>query len=264
MATSTDDGFYRFPGRPNAGLRLFCFPYAGGNAQVFEDLADALPSEIETIGIDYPGRRSRFGEEPVHKLDLLVADLARSICPYLDRPFAFYGHSNGALVAYEMAKIVPRLYYRSPNHVILGAKRSPVLGPETPLHTLPDDEFIERLRDYRGTPEGVLTCPDVMDVYLPILRADFALSETYHPANLLPVDAPIHAIAGRGDALASPGMMQEWRPLTSSDFVLTTLEAEHFFLSNCLPDVVRLLAASLLPDSAKPSPGVSERKVQPC
>lgn len=264
MLTSTDDGFYRFPGRPSASLRLFCFPFAGGNAQAFEDLANALPSEIETIGIDYPGRRSRFGEEPVHELGQLVADLARSICPYLDRPFAFYGHSNGALVAYEMAKIVPRLYYRSPDHVILGAKRSPLLGPESPLHTLPDDEFIERLREYRGTPEGVLTCPDIMDVYMPILRADFALSETYHPANLLPIDAPIHAIAGSGDALASPDMMQEWRTLTSSGFLLTTLEAEHFFLTNRLPEVVRLLSASLLPVSAKPSPGDSERKALSC
>lgn len=236
-----DAGFYRYPGHGGAALRLFCFPFAGGNAQDFAALAARLPSWVEPVGIDYPGRRSRSSEEPLLRLEHLVQDLAIGIRALLDRPFAFYGHSNGALVAFELARRLPRMYFRSPERLILGAKRSPTLGVETPMHHLPRDAFIERLRAYQGTPDQVLANAELMDFYLPILRADFALSETYRLADPTPIDVPIHAVAGSRDALATPSMMAAWQSLTSKRFDLSEVDAGHFFLSS-LPDrLARLL-----------------------
>lgn len=246
-----DAGFYRYPGRASAEIRLFCFPFAGGNAQDFQPLASKLPPWIEPVGIDYPGRRSRFGEAPVMRLDELVQDLAIGIRALLDRPFAFYGHSNGALVAFELARRLPRMYFRAPERLILGAKRSPMLGPEDPMHRLPREDFIARLRDYQGTPDQVLASTELMDVYLPILRADFALSETYQLTDPTPVEMPLHAIAGTRDALAPPWMMAAWEPLTNKSFDLSELDDGHFFLSG-LPDLLARRIGLLLAEPPAP------------
>lgn len=246
-------GFYRFPGRAAADLRLFCFPFAGGSAQDFEPLASHLPPWVEVVGIDYPGRRSRFGEKPLKRLDLLVRDLAIGIRSHLDRPFAFYGHSNGALVAFELARRLPQMYFRAPERLILGAKRSPTLGPEDPMHQLPDDAFVARLRDYQGTPEQVLESAELMDVFLPILRADFALSETYELTDPTPIDVPVHAISGRQDHLATPHMMAAWEPLANTGFELSELDSGHFFLSS-LPDQLAQTIAATLSGALPPPP----------
>lgn len=249
-ARRAGSGFHRFPGGEAADLRLFCFPFAGGSAQDFEPLAARLPRQIEVVGVDYPGRRSRFGEEPLAQLDLLVRDLAINIRSMLDRPFAFYGHSNGALVAFELARRLPGMYFRAPEQLILGAKRSPTLGAEDPMHQLPDQQFIARLRDYQGTPEQVLESAELMDVFLPILRADFALSETHELTDPTPVQVPLYAIAGRQDPLATPAMMAAWESLTSKGFELKELEAGHFFLSSIPDALARTIGAILLESSS--------------
>ncbi|MGB3314222.1 MAG: alpha/beta fold hydrolase [Albidovulum sp.] len=264
-APRPDTGFYRYPGRATADLRLFCFPFAGGSAQDFEPLATHLPPWIEVVGVDYPGRRSRFGEDPLSRLDLLVHDLAVGIRAQLDRPFAFYGHSNGALVAFELARRLPKMYFRSPEKLILGAKRSPTLGAEEPMHLLPKEAFIERLRDYQGTPEQVLANTELMDLFLPILRADFALSETYQLTDPTPVGVPIHAIAGRQDHLATPAMMSAWKSLANKGFELTELDAEHFFLSSVPGQLAQSIAATLSPATITPPTSLlSKERIMQC
>ncbi len=242
------DGFHRFSGRSGAALRLFCFPFAGGNALNFADLSRAMPSDIEVVAVDYPGRGKRFSEEPQHCIRQLVSELARSIRPYLDGPFAFYGHSNGALVAYELACLLPQLYFRTPEQLILGAKRCPALGPENAIHTLPDDAFVNCLKDYQGTPEQVLSCPDLMSVFLPIIRADFALSETYQLPKRAPLNVPTLAIAGQDDELATRDMMQAWKSLIGASFDLCTLDGGHFFLNSNCTALAKRITQALLPD----------------
>lgn len=259
-----DAGFYRYPGHATARMRLFCFPFAGGNALDFQPLAEKLPPWIEPVGIDYPGRRSRFGEAPLMRLDELVQDLAIGIRGLLDRPFAFYGHSNGALVAFELARRLPRMYFRTPERLILGAKRSPTLGAEDPMHRLPREDFIARLRDYQGTPDQVLASAELMDVFLPILRADFALSETYHLTDPTPVDIPLHAIAGTQDALATAPAMAAWAALTSQRFDLTEIDGGHFFLSSD-PDHLAWHIDMLLTDQPASLPPASPtERTQQC
>lgn len=223
-------GFCRLSAPKVARLRLFCFPFAGGNAHVFKELATNFPKDIEVFGVDFPGRGTRFGEAPLWDIGTLVDNLAENIRFLLDRPFAFYGHSNGALVAFELARRLSKVHYREPEVLIIGAKRPPNLGPEIPIHHLSDNEFKERLRDYDGTPENILSCPDLMQVYLPILKADFALSETYQLRDRSTLSCPIHAISGVRDPLAPPDQMDSWSAFTGGEFTLHQLEEGHFFI----------------------------------
>lgn len=224
-------GFCRLSQPKLAQKRIFCFPFAGGNAQVFKHLAAKMPKGVELYGVDYPGRGTRFGEAPLTDLTALIDDLAEKIRFLLDRPFVFYGHSNGALVAFELARRLGRVHYREPDALILGAKRCPSMGPENAIHQLDDDQFKERLRDYDGTPDEILRCPDLMKVYLPILKADFALSETYELRDRSSLSCPIHAVAGTKDPLASPDMMKRWAEFAGGPFELHQIEDGHFFLN---------------------------------
>ena len=154
---------------PQARLRLFCFHYAGGSARVFREWHDLLPT-VEVCPLQLPGRGTRIKEGSVRRVAPLVEQLARELSPKLDMPFAFFGHSMGALIGFELARLLRRERGLNPAHLFISGRRAPQLraaGP--PIHNLPDDEFIERLRDYNGTPEEVLRHPraDGTDAALP-------------------------------------------------------------------------------------------------
>lgn len=241
-------GFCRLTPSTVAQRRLFCFPFAGGNAHVFKELATQMPKGIEVYGVDFPGRGTRFGEAPLRDLSTLIDDLADGIRFLLDRPFVFYGHSNGALVAFELARRLAKVHYREPDVLILGAKRCPTCGPETPIHHLDDATFKMRLRDYDGTPDNIMECPDLMQVYLPILKADFALSETYELRDRSKLSCPIHAVAGTQDALANPKMMQHWAEFADGSFTLHQIEDGHFFLHTNPEATLGCMASALAAD----------------
>lgn len=238
-------GFCRFNPSDAAAIRLFCFPYAGGNAHVFKALATGLGRTIEVVGVDYPGRGTRFGDLPVRDLHRLIDELAVGIRPLLDKSFAFYGHSNGALVAFELAHRLGTVYYRDAEAVFLAAKRSPTLPAERPVHRLPDDAFVDHLRTYDCTPEEILADRELMSVYLPVLRADFALSETYRLSEQARLRIPIHGLAGTDDALASPSDVLAWRSLTTETFTLHRIAGGHFFLNTHGREVSQLIARTL-------------------
>ena len=247
MHSAHERWFTRFSKPAPGQLRLFCFPYAGGDAQVFRNWAAELGRGIDVIGVTYPGRGKRFGEALTHDMSTLVDAMVLAIRPLLDRPFAFYGHSNGALVAYELAKQVSDRLMRRPEFMCLGAKRSPSLPPETPLHRLPDDAFLEIVKSYGGTPEAVLQAPELLDLYLPILKADFALSETYRPRNPGRLPVPCHLIAGTHDTVTRPVDVWAWRPLFSGPVTEHRIPGGHFFLHSHQRDVTQLIDQMLVP-----------------
>ena len=238
-------GFTRFPARADARLRLFCFPYAGGNAQVFREIAGLIEPEIEVVGVDYPGRGQRFGEPPLHHLPDLVRDLAAGMRSLLDRPFAFYGHSNGALVAFELTRHITRTLYRFPEVQFLAAKRSPLLDVERAIHRLPSEDFIEVLHNYGGTSPELFKCREALELFLPVLRADFALSETYVMEDKTPLDVPFHGLAGASDALASVADVMAWKAMTRRHLTFHQLNGGHFFLLTHAAAVAQILRQAL-------------------
>ena len=220
-----------FKPNPQAKLRLFCFHYAGGGASVFRTWSDSLPESVEVCAIELPGRGMRLRESPFTQLEPLVQHLASTLLPYLDKPFAFFGHSMGGLVSFELTRLLRTEYGVSPVHLFVSGHRAPqVPDPDPPIHTLPESEFLQELRRFNGTPEAVLKNAELMQLLLPTLRADFAVIETYAYTPETPLDCPITAFGGLQDREASCNELEAWREQTNASFVLKMFPGDHFFL----------------------------------
>jgi medium-chain acyl-[acyl-carrier-protein] hydrolase len=165
------------------------------------------------------------------RLSPLLPTLAQVLHPYLNMPFAFFGHSMGAMISFELARQLRRQYGFSPVHLFVSGRRAPQIpNPAPPIHQLPESAFVEELRRLNGTPESVLQNAELMQLVLPILRADFALVETYVYSTEAPLDCPISAFGGLEDGEVSHDDLTAWRDQTNSSFTLSMFPGNHFFL----------------------------------
>lgn len=227
----TDRWIQRPRPRPAARLRLFCIPHAGGGASVFRGWADALPGFVEVCPVQLPGREQRIAERPFDRALPLAEALTEAVLRRADLPFAVFGHSNGALIGFEVARRLRRLGEPLPAHLFASGRRAPDVPPPAPLtHTLPDAEFIESLRVLGGIPDQLLAAPELLALYLPVLRADVAIHETYAMSDEPPLDLPITGYAGHDDPRAPPTLVAGWSAHTTRPFVLRTFEGGHFYL----------------------------------
>ncbi|HEV2800269.1 MAG TPA: alpha/beta fold hydrolase [Pyrinomonadaceae bacterium] len=233
-----------------SGARLFCFPYAGGGSLIFRRWLPHLKGTVELCAAQFPGRETRMRESPVSDLRILIDALAREIKPFLDRPYAFFGHSMGALVAFELARRLRSEGAFEPVHLFLSGRRAPHL-PKTDraLHTLPEVEFIEEVIRLNGTPREVLTHPELMQILVPLLRADFAVCQTYKYAPQPPLRSRITALGGLQDDWIDHASLDAWREHTSSHFAVRMFPGDHFFL-NQTPELPRIIAHDLARSSA--------------
>jgi acyl transferase domain-containing protein/surfactin synthase thioesterase subunit len=214
---------------PKAHLRLFCFPYAGAGASVFSTWSNQLPPEIEVCPIQLPGRENRQQEAPFTRLSPLIQTLVPLLKPYLDIPFALFGHSLGALIGFELARELRRRDLPSPVMLFVSGSRAPqILDTDFLIHRFPDPLFIEILRTIRGTPEKVLQNQELMQMLLPTIRADFAILETFLYVNEKPLDFPIHAFGGMQDSKISQEDLAAWSEQTNQ-FELNMFPGDHFF-----------------------------------
>lgn len=212
-------------------VRLFCLPYAGGSARLFTEWRTLLPDSVEVAPVELPGRGTRF-DQPLHdRLGPLLDDLLPGLLARRDMPLALFGHSMGALVAHGLAQRLERRYGLTPRHLFVSAFRAPHgRTSEIPDHTLPDEQFRGRLREFDGTPEQVLADEGLMDVLVPILRADLAVSSTRLPVEGTPLRCPVTAFAGTEDREVAVGEVAQWARHTSGEFTLKAVPGSHFFL----------------------------------
>lgn len=229
---------------PEARLRLFCFPYAGAGALIFRTWPDGFPADVEVCSIQLPGRGTRLMERPFTQLSSLVEALAEALVPLLDKPFAFFGHSLGALVSFELARRIRGQYGVHPVRLFVSAGRAPQIpNRDAPLHTLPETEFLAELRRLNGTPGELLDHKELMEIMLPVLRADFAMFETYVYSTGAPLNCPISAFGGLQDRRVSKSDLEAWRIQTGVSFSLRMLPGDHFFLTQ--PLLLRALSQEL-------------------
>ena len=228
---------------PTARVRLFCLPFAGGGASVFRSWARALPPTIETCPIQLPGRENRL-REPAHTDILALARmLAARIEPYAQRPFAIYGHSMGALLAFELARALQQNGAAPPLALFLSAHRAAHLAPRRPpLYDLPDAELIQALRRLGGLQEEVIQEQELLDILLPTLRADLTLCDLYHYAVGAPLVCPLHLYAGRDDLEVRPEDMAPWSEHSSRGASLQVLPGGHFFLRSAADPLLQSIA----------------------
>jgi medium-chain acyl-[acyl-carrier-protein] hydrolase len=228
--------------RPRARLRLFCFPYAGGGASAFCKWPDDLPTDVELIAVQPPGREGRLAEAPYVRLDPLVDATVQVLQPYLDKPFVFFGHSMGALIAFETARAFRRAGAPGPLHLVASARRAPQVPPDEPLvFDLPEPAFLAELRRMDGTPEEVFQTPELLELVLPLLRADFAVNDTYQYREGDRLTCPITTFGGTDDEV-DVAMLQPWSAHTTLAFALHMMPGGHFFLHSARATVLRLLA----------------------
>lgn len=234
--------------RPDATVRLFCFPYAGGSAAIFRTWQDGLPESIEDFPVQLPGRGGRYSEPPFHHLEETVAALAQALSPFFDKPFAFFGHSMGALIGLELSRWLRREKQVMPIHLFVSGKRAPQLSEtEPPVYNLPEAEFIARLRRLNGTPQDVLDHPELMQLMVPLLQADFSVCETYEYQAEPPLDCPLTVFGGINDREVPVAELQSWREHTTSVFSLHRFPGDHFFLHAAQRDMLRIIAQKLTP-----------------
>lgn len=221
--------------KPAAPLRLFCFPYAGGGASAYFTWSRALREQpIEVLAVQPPGRENRLRDPICSDLDQLVASLADAIAPLTDRPYGFFGHSMGALVAFELARRLRARGAAMPSQLFVSGARAPQLpSEEEPLRGIDGDEalVIAVAERYGGIPPLVLQNAELRSVIVPALRADLIVTETYAYRDEPPLACPIAAYGGDADAMVKTDRLAQWREQTTGEFSCRLFEGDHFFLN---------------------------------
>ena len=264
MATlGTTNSWIIFPKRNlQTRMRLFCFPYAGAGAAVYRLWPDDLPSDIEVCRIRLPGRENRLGEPSFTRLSPLVHTVAQVLRPYLNMPFAFFGHSVGALICFELARLLCKQHSLSPAYLFASGYRAPQIpDPDPPIHAWPESEFVEEVqRRYDGIPEAVRQDAQLMELMLPVLRADMAIYETYVYADDEPLDCPIVAFGGLQDDRLRREDLAAWRDQTRSSFTLRMFPGNHFFMQSARTLLMRAVCQGLTRRLPSQIPGPTTTK----
>jgi len=238
--TPVDDWIVRPAPNPDARMRLFCFHYAGGSASLYQEWSQALPDDVEVCAVQLPGRGHRFVERPFNRLGHLVTALTDGLESQLDRPFALFGYSMGALVAFEFARELRRRQLSAPQHLFVAAQRAPQLAPPLnhQLSGMADDELLAFLVDSGNIKmDSIAGGGTFMRMMLPTLRADCEVAETYTHQVEEPLDCSISAYGGVQDPYVLEKHLQEWHAHTRHDFDLQMFEGKHFFLHNSIPSL---------------------------
>ncbi len=227
----------------DSNLRLFCFHYAGGGASFYYPWAKHLPENIELAAIQLPGRETRFSEPLLKSMEAVINALFEEFKLLLDKPFVFFGHSVGALTCYELTRKLHDFSLKLPEHLIVSGCRAPH-SPfrKKAIRSLPDAEFMSELMQYNGTPQVMLEHRELLELFLPIIRADFTISETYQYLEGNPFRCDITAINGREDSTVLQSDVQNWNLHTCLKFKRFTLPGDHFFIKSAQREVFDIIS----------------------
>jgi len=229
-------------------LRLFCIPYAGGSVSIYRNWPNCLPKAIEVCPIELPGRGNRSKENLFNNLLSLVKTLAKDILHSLDKPFAFFGHSMGALISFELARFLRRKNNLSPIHIFVSGRCAPQIPrSKPPINQLPEAEFVEELCRLNGMPGSVLQNSELMELMLPVIRADFAICETYSYSVEEPLECSISAFGGLQDNEVNREEIVAWSQQTRKGFTYRMFPGDHFFLKSNEELLLRAIAQDITP-----------------
>lgn len=229
-------------------VRLFCIPFAGGNSYSYRDLQKHAGTSVELLALEMPGRGRRFGEPLLTSLDEMVYDLFAQTAGQLDEPFAIYGHSMGArlgclLVRHLLAQDLP-----IPQHLFVSGCSAPSAAKKCLRHLLPQADFITMLQRMDCPPE-VLRDEELMEVFEPVLRADFEANDTFEYRRLAPFAVPITVMIGTQEQTSRDDALR-WQEETTGEFSFEELAGGHFFIFDHLPALGRTIAVSLATGSS--------------
>jgi len=213
------------------GLRLFCLPHAGSGAAGFYRWKRLLPDSVAVCPVLLPGREARLGEPSLLEIGAIVDQLHTHAAPHLDRPYAIFGHSMGALLAYEWARRIAGAGLPMPAYLFVSGRNGAQMGPgHAALHRLEPEALVRELKlRYGGEPEALLADPELRDVFLPILRGDLQAVETYAWVQEDGLRCNLRAFAGENDCSVSAEGLSRWGELTAGRFVSRRFPGDHFY-----------------------------------
>lgn len=230
------------PINPQAQRRCFAFPCACANATFFRSWLGKVDPFIDFLPIQLPGRGLRFGEPCIENIADLVPALVSALLPFLDKPFTFFGHSLGALIAYECAMLLQEQEMPEPLRLVVAAYHAPQVDrADETYHNLPDDIFKEKLKKLGGMPQEVFENEELMQLILPIGRSDFKLHETYTYLHRYQLNCPIIALGGDEDEYVSKALINRWSELTSNSFKQIIFKGGHHFISEHMDAILEVL-----------------------
>ncbi|MBV9761946.1 MAG: thioesterase [Acidobacteriaceae bacterium] len=215
-----------------APLRMFCFPYAGGDAHIFRGWQKRVPEGVNVCPIYLPGRGRRMAEPRHRRMESLVRAVAEAVAPWAGAPFVLFGHSMGAIISFELARLLDRRFGVSPVRLLVSgriAPQEPDLDP--PTYNLPQREFLLELKRLNGTDEELLANSEAMELLTPIVRADFEAVQTYSFVEGPRLRCPITAYGGLADIDTPRERVESWRAVTESQTVVKMFPDGHFFIN---------------------------------
>ncbi|MDJ1133035.1 thioesterase II family protein [Streptomyces iconiensis] len=243
-SAASSSAWLPFPPREGARLRLFCFPCAGQGASVYRPWQRLLAPDIDVVPVQLPGREGRATEAPYRAMDRLMDGLLPVLRKQIRGPYALFGHSLGAMVAFETARRL-EAEGRSPLRLTVAAQRPPhVPGERAPLHDLPYAAFMTMLGLYGQVPVELFDDRAALDLAASSLRADFALVETYVPPGEPPLACPVTVLAGLADSSIPPASLRGWKALTEGEFTFRPVPGGHFFVNERTEEITGLLRAA--------------------
>lgn len=259
---NVDSGLWirRFHPSPNSTVRLVCLPHAGGSASYFFRFSEELHPSVEALSVQYPGRQDRRDEPCLES----VEELAEHVVAATERwwqegRLAFFGHSLGASVAYETARILEQRHGVRPEGLYVSGRRAPSLASDKLVHQLDDRAFLAEIRRLNGTDDRFLQDDELLRLVLPALRSDYKAAETYEHRPSAKLTCPVMALAGDRDPKAPLNEVAEWRRHTSGPFCLRAYSGGHFYLNDQWHEICNDISDHLLVTRCAPDP----RVVQP-
>jgi medium-chain acyl-[acyl-carrier-protein] hydrolase len=249
MSSRDRSRYVRLPRDEHARIRLFCLPSAGLGASLFARWQTLVREGIQLCPIHLPGREARLNETPHRRMATLIAEMAEDLLPWLDRPWALFGHSMGALVAFELARhFESGAKGRQASYLFASACKSPVRfdGSRPEIHDLPDEEFLVELQlRYRALPDAIVANSELRALFLPTLRADFELLEQYRYQPTAALSCALRLFGGTEDHAIATADLGEWREVAGSTFSMRLLPGDHFYFKSSPTQLLDLICAEL-------------------
>lgn len=227
-------------------VSLFCLPFAGGSAHFYQNWGQQELGFVQGYAVELPGHGLRLREPLIAEFCDLIEDLAQTLAPVLAPPYALFGHSLGALLAFEFVRALERSGGLMPVHLFLSSCRAPHLPRRIrPWHALPDDELIAEIEQLDGTPPGALHDEQIREIMVPVFRADFRLGEDYSHVPRKPVSVPVSVFGGTSDPFVTPDELNAWSEHTDDFKGSVLFRGGHFYLTEHAPDIVAAIGATL-------------------
>lgn len=231
MTTRTRSWLRRYSPRPAVSARVFCFPHAGGSASTYREWATGAPWDVEFVGVQYPGHEDLFDVEPAATVRALVDGAVDELWPLLDLPFLLFGHSMGAVVAYEVARRLEVCGHRAPRWLVVSGRPAPHRSRPGAVHLGSDDELVADVVRLGGTDEGVFAHPGLREVVLPVVRHDYRLIETYRPLPGPTLRAATAVLHADDDPEVTAAEARAWCEATTGPCDVLTFRGGHFYFS---------------------------------